>query len=95
VPITVPLGDEFGMMELAPLARWLRLCGSALAAGVVAGLLLAAAAHASGGVLPVDGAVRTGPVVWQVAVMSALVVTLGGLLGVAGCWSSRGLSGRA
>ncbi|MEV4417330.1 DUF6350 family protein [Catellatospora sp. NPDC049609] len=79
---------------VTPHPRWLRMCGSALAAGVVAGVLLAAAAYASGGVLPVTGAVRTGPVVWQVAAMSALVVTLGGLLGVAGFWSWRGLRRR-
>lgn len=80
------LGDVF-----TPQPRWLRLCGSALTAGVVAGGLLAAAAYASGGVLPVTGPVRTGPVVWQVAAMAALVVALGGLLGVAGCWAVRGL----
>lgn len=76
---------------VSPRPRWLRMCGSALAAGVVAGALLAAAAYASGGVLPVTGAVRTGPVVWQVAAMAAMVVTLGGLLGVAGFWSWRGM----
>ncbi|MFC7757290.1 DUF6350 family protein [Catellatospora bangladeshensis] len=80
---------------VTPPARWLRMCGSALAAGVVAGLLLAAAAYASGGALPVTGAVRTGPVVWQVALMAALVVTLGGLLGVAGFWSWRGFRRQA
>ncbi|WP_144121842.1 DUF6350 family protein [Catellatospora sichuanensis] len=76
---------------LTPQPRWLRMCGSALTAGVVAGALLAAAAYASGGVLPVAGPVRTGPVVWQVAAMAALVVALGGLLGVAGFWAVRGL----
>ncbi|WP_155374171.1 cell division protein PerM [Catellatospora vulcania] len=76
---------------LTPQPRWLRLCGSALVAGLVAGALLAVAAYASGGLLPVTGPVRTGPVVWPVAGMSALVVALGGLLGVAGCWAVRGL----
>ncbi|MEU7823890.1 DUF6350 family protein [Catellatospora sp. NPDC049133] len=76
---------------LTPEPRWLRLCGSALTAGLVAGVLLAAAAYASGGALPVSGPVRTGPVVWQVATMAALVVALGGLLGVAGFWVLRGL----
>ncbi|GAB4049249.1 cell division protein PerM [Catellatospora paridis] len=76
---------------LTPQPRWLRLCGSTLTAAVVAGALLAAAAYASGGVLPVTGPVRTGPVVWQVAAMGALVVALGGLLGVAGSWAVHGL----
>lgn len=76
---------------LTPEPRWLRLCGSALTAGLVAGVLLAGAAYASGGVLPVSGPVRTGPVVWQVGLMAALVVALGGLFGVAGFWALRGL----
>ncbi|MFD0594572.1 DUF6350 family protein [Catellatospora coxensis] len=76
---------------LTPEPRWLRLCGSALIAGLVAGVLLAAAGYASGGVLPVSGPVRTGPVVWQVGAMATLVVALGGLLGVAGFWVLRGL----
>ncbi|MEV0454544.1 cell division protein PerM [Catellatospora methionotrophica] len=85
-PRRTRLGDV-----LTPEPRWLRLSGSALTAGVVAGVLLAVAAYASGGALPVTGPVRTGPVVWQVAAMAALVVSLGGLLGVAGFWAVRGV----
>lgn len=79
---------------ITPQPRWLRMCGSALAAGAVAGLLLGVAAYASGGVVPVAGDLRAGPVAWQVAVMAALVVTLGGLLGVAAFWSWHGLRRR-
>jgi hypothetical protein len=72
-----------------PRPRWLHLCGSAVTAGVVCGVVLAVCAYASGGALPVPGDVRVGPVAWQVAAVAAAVVVLGGMVGVAGFWSWR------
>ncbi|MBX7265295.1 hypothetical protein KIF24_03985 [Micromonospora sp. Llam7] len=75
--------------ERAPLP-WRRLLAPAALAGPVAGLLLGAAAEASGGPLGAGRLAEVGPVGWQVA-LAAVVVTGGGaLLGAAATrWSTR------
>ncbi|MBV1849690.1 cell division protein PerM [Catellatospora tritici] len=71
-----------------PRPNWPRMAGSAAVGGVVAGLLCAAVGYASGGVLrTTTGSLRFGPAIWPMAGMAALVVTLGGLLAVAGVWA--------
>ncbi|SCF14290.1 DUF6350 family protein [Micromonospora mirobrigensis] len=62
---------------------WRALVGPAALAGPVAGLLLGAAAAASGG--PVGGGrlAQVGPVPWQVAAVATAVVAGGALLGAA------------
>lgn len=75
------------------LPHWRRLCGAALLAGPVAGLLMAAAAFASGGALGGGRLSTMGPVAWQAGAATALVVMFGGLLGLAGVWAFRQRSG--
>ncbi|GHJ46042.1 hypothetical protein Cs7R123_33840 [Catellatospora sp. TT07R-123] len=75
---------------VVPQPQWLRMAGSAALGGAVAGLLCAAVGYVSGGVLRTPGGeLRFGPAIWPMAGMSALVVTLGGLLAVAGVWAYR------
>ncbi|GIJ81172.1 hypothetical protein SAMN05443287_103346 [Micromonospora phaseoli] len=66
--------------ERAPLP-WGRLLGPAALAGPVAGLVLGAAAEASGGPLGAGRLAEVGPVGWQVALAATLVTGGGALLG--------------
>jgi hypothetical protein len=75
------------------LPHWRRLTGAALIAGPVAGLLMAAAAYASGGSLGAGRLSQVGPVPWQAGAATALVVMLGGLIGLVGVWAFRQRSG--
>ncbi|MCX4389543.1 DUF6350 family protein [Micromonospora peucetia] len=74
--------------DRAPL-RWRPLLGPAALAGPVAGLLLGAAAAASGGSLGGGRLAQVGPVAWQVAAVATAVVTVGALVGAA---ATRALS---
>jgi hypothetical protein len=75
------------------LPHWRRLSGAVLIAGPVAGLLVAAAAYASGGSLGAGRLARMGPVPWQAGAATALVMMLGGLIGLVGVWAFRQRSG--
>ncbi|HEX6969869.1 MAG TPA: DUF6350 family protein [Micromonosporaceae bacterium] len=61
---------------------WALLLTSAATAGPVAGMLLGAAAEASGGALGDGRLAQLGPVGWQVAAAATVLVTVGALLGV-------------
>ncbi|MEG3634909.1 cell division protein PerM [Micromonospora palythoicola] len=75
--------------ERTPLS-WRRLLGPAALAGPVAGLLLGAAAQASGGPLGAGRLAQVGPVGWQVALAALLVTGAGALLGAAATrWLTR------
>jgi hypothetical protein len=58
----------------------LELLGAAALAGPVAGILLGLSAWASGGALGSGRLAVTGPVGWQVALVGAVVIALGGLI---------------
>jgi hypothetical protein len=62
---------------------WLEVLGAAALAGPVAGGLLGLAGWISGGPLGNGRLAQTGPVGWQVALVGAVVVTLGALIGSA------------
>jgi hypothetical protein len=66
-----------------PPPSWPGLLGGALLAGPAAAVLMAGAATVSGGPLGVGHLASTGPVAWQVAVLTAALVTPGTLLGAA------------
>ncbi|MEV2238460.1 DUF6350 family protein [Micromonospora sp. NPDC049891] len=69
---------------------WRRLLVPAALAGPVAGLLLGAAAKASGGPLGAGRLAEVGPVGWQVALAALLVTGGGALLGAAATrWLTR------
>jgi hypothetical protein len=74
---------------LPPELAWRALLGGAAIAGPVAGLLLGIAALASAGSLGAGRLAEVGPVAWQVAVISTVVVTLGTAVGVAAARAVR------
>ncbi|MDQ7903262.1 DUF6350 family protein [Phytohabitans sp. ZYX-F-186] len=72
------------MLRADPSARWRMVLGAALLSGPVAGLVLGAGALVSGGPLGGGRMAEIGPVAWQVAAMSAVVVAVGAVIGAAG-----------
>lgn len=74
-------GDMF-----SPELRWMRLIGSAVLAGPVAGLLIGAATFAASGRLDGGAPFPVGAVPWQTALGAAVAVALGACLGVAGAF---------
>ncbi|GAB3798739.1 cell division protein PerM [Micromonospora zhanjiangensis] len=62
---------------------WGPLLGAAATAGPVAAVLLGLAALVSGGSLGAGRLARIGPVSWQVALVAALVVAVGAMIGAA------------
>ncbi|MFI6758557.1 DUF6350 family protein [Micromonospora sp. NPDC050417] len=78
-PAALPRGA--GRDRLA--VRWPPLLAAALVGGPVAGVVLGAAAWASGGSLGGGRLAEVGPVSWQVAVVATVVVTVGATVGAA------------
>ncbi|GAA4436650.1 cell division protein PerM [Phytohabitans houttuyneae] len=72
------------MLRAAPATRWRALLGAAVLSGPIAGLVLGVGAVVSGGPLGGGRMAQIGPVAWQVAAMSALVVAVGAVIGAAG-----------
>jgi hypothetical protein len=76
------LARRMRRVDRAP--RWRTVLGAAVLSGPVGGLVLGAGALASGGPLGGGRMAEIGPVAWQVAAMSALVVAVGAVIGAAG-----------
>jgi hypothetical protein len=79
---------------VVPVPHWLRMLGSAVLAGPVAGLVVGAATFAAAGNLDGGAAFPLGAVPWQVALAATAAVALGSCVGIAAAFLKAQLAHR-